>query len=71
MNGPNEVKNHPWIKNYPWDDLKKSRVKSPFIPPVRLIIIIEFRIKTILMQPTLIVIGKTRMKKACKRVKSS
>jgi len=23
LNGPNEVKNHPWLKNFPWDELAK------------------------------------------------
>ncbi len=34
LNGPIEVKNHPWLKNYPWDDLKAGVVKAPFIPSV-------------------------------------
>lgn len=34
LNGPSEVKNHPWIKNYPWEDLKSMKVKAPFIPAV-------------------------------------
>lgn len=33
INGPAEVKNHPWLKNYPWSDLETKRIKSPFIPP--------------------------------------
>ena len=31
-NGPNEIKNHPWFKNFPWDDLAKQNLKAPFIP---------------------------------------
>lgn len=33
VNGPDEVKNHPWLKNFPWDDLEHRRIKAPFIPP--------------------------------------
>ena len=36
LNGPEEVKNHPWFKNYPWDDLLNKTLESPFIPPVRI-----------------------------------
>lgn len=32
-NGADEVKNHPWLRDYPWDDLEKKRLKAPFIPP--------------------------------------
>lgn len=33
LNGPEEVKNHVWFKDYKWDDLLNRRFKSPFIPP--------------------------------------
>jgi hypothetical protein len=36
LNGPNEVKNHPWLKTYHWDELLNNRVKAPFIPPVNI-----------------------------------
>lgn len=32
-NGAHEVKNHPWLKDFPWDDLMNKRIKAPFIPP--------------------------------------
>ncbi|CDW85841.1 protein kinase domain containing protein [Stylonychia lemnae] len=32
LNGPNEVKNHPWLKSYPWQDLSQNFLKAPFIP---------------------------------------
>ena len=32
-NGATEVKNHPWMKNFPWQELQEKRVESPFIPP--------------------------------------
>lgn len=34
-NGVQEIKNHPWLKRFPWDDLKNKRVLSPFIPPAQ------------------------------------
>jgi serine/threonine protein kinase len=33
LNGPEEVKNHPWFKDYPFDDLLNNKIPSPFIPP--------------------------------------
>lgn len=33
LNGPLEVKNHPWLRDFPWDDLYKGALKAPFIPP--------------------------------------
>jgi protein kinase A len=33
LNGPQEVKEHVWFKNYPWDDLLNKKITSPFIPP--------------------------------------
>jgi len=33
LNGPEEIKNHPWLRDFPWLDLEKKRIKSPFIPP--------------------------------------
>ena len=34
VNGPEEVKNHPWIKKYPWDKLLKKEIEPLFKPPV-------------------------------------
>jgi hypothetical protein len=33
LNGPGEVKDHPWFKDYPFDDLLNYKIVSPFIPP--------------------------------------
>ena len=33
VNGFEEVKNHPWLVNFPWDDLEAKRLLAPFIPP--------------------------------------
>lgn len=33
LNGPEEVKAHPWFKDYPFDDLLNGLVAAPFIPP--------------------------------------
>jgi len=32
-NGAEEVKTHPWLRDFPWDALEKKHIKSPFIPP--------------------------------------
>jgi serine/threonine kinase 32 len=32
-NGAEEVKTHPWLKDFPWDDLLNKRIKAPFVPP--------------------------------------
>ncbi|KRX10940.1 Protein kinase-like domain [Pseudocohnilembus persalinus] len=32
INGPYEVRNHPWIKNYPWQKLHNKELLAPFIP---------------------------------------
>mmetsp|Transcript_21100 Transcript_21100/g.15439 ORF Transcript_21100/g.15439 Transcript_21100/m.15439 type:complete len:317 (+) Transcript_21100:166-1116(+) len=33
LNGPKEVKAHPWLKDFPWADLERGDLKSPFVPP--------------------------------------
>ena len=33
LRSANEVKEHPWIKKYKWDDLYSKKIKPPFIPP--------------------------------------
>jgi len=32
LDGPKEVKEHPWLKDYPWAKLAKKELESPFIP---------------------------------------
>lgn len=32
-NGSQEVKNHPWLADFPWKDLYKKKLRAPFIPP--------------------------------------
>jgi len=32
LNGPHEVKNHPWFKDFPWQKLHDKGLQSPFIP---------------------------------------
>jgi serine/threonine protein kinase len=32
LNGPAEVKAHPWIKNYPWQKLLNKEIDPPFLP---------------------------------------
>jgi len=31
-NGIEEIKEHPWLRDFKWDDLERKRLKSPFIP---------------------------------------
>eukprot|EP01017_Pseudomicrothorax_dubius_P039002 TRINITY_DN592_c0_g1_i3.p1 TRINITY_DN592_c0_g1~~TRINITY_DN592_c0_g1_i3.p1 ORF type:complete len:444 (-),score=107.91 TRINITY_DN592_c0_g1_i3:97-1428(-) len=35
LNGPQEVKAHPWIKNYPWTKLLNKEITPPFQPSRR------------------------------------
>jgi len=32
VDGPNEIKNHRWLKDYPWDKLYNKEIESPFVP---------------------------------------
>ncbi len=34
MNGPDEVKEHPWIKNFNWQKLINKDFTPPYIPVV-------------------------------------
>lgn len=34
LNGPQEVKEHPWIKSYPWDKLINKQLEAPYVPNV-------------------------------------
>ena len=34
LNGPEEVKNHPWIKDYPWKKLMEKELEAPYVPNV-------------------------------------
>lgn len=31
-NGSCEVKNHPWLRNFPWEKLLKKELSAPFLP---------------------------------------
>jgi serine/threonine protein kinase len=33
LNGPSEVKTHPWLADINWTDIYEKRIKAPFIPP--------------------------------------
>lgn len=35
LNGPMEVKGHPWIKDFPWKKLLEKELDAPFIPNVK------------------------------------
>ena len=34
QNGAQDLKDHPWFKDFDWDSLFKKKLGSPFIPPV-------------------------------------
>lgn len=34
LNGPDEVKKHPWFKDISWQDLDQRKIKAPYIPSV-------------------------------------
>ena len=33
-NGADEVKAHPWLRDFPWQDLYERKVRAPFVPPL-------------------------------------
>lgn len=33
FNGPQELKQHPWLADFPWNELEAGVMESPFIPP--------------------------------------
>ena len=32
QNGATDIKNHPWLRNFPWKDLNEKKLKAPFVP---------------------------------------
>ena len=34
VNGPSEVQAHPWLKDFPWQQLMEKKLKAPFVPNV-------------------------------------
>ena len=48
-NGPREVKQHPWFKNFPWDKLTKKELMTPFRPNVNNAIKIQNKFKFIVL----------------------
>ena len=32
VNGPSEIKAHPWLRGFPWDKLAKKQIEPPFRP---------------------------------------
>jgi len=32
VDGPNEIKNHRWLKDFPWDKLYTKELEAPFVP---------------------------------------
>ena len=37
LRGAIEIKDHAWLKYYPWKDLYDKKLESPFIPKVKVI----------------------------------
>jgi len=46
INGPDEVKNHPWIKNFPFEKLYTKEIDSPFVPSVKIIFFFNIFLKS-------------------------
>jgi hypothetical protein len=58
--GPSEVKNHPWLVDFPWEDLYNGKIKPKFVPKV-FIFKYKCRIRMIiLILRTLMKSGKTK-----------
>jgi len=34
LNGPEEVKKHPWLSDINWQELEQRKIKAPYIPSV-------------------------------------
>ena len=69
LNGPNEVKSHPWMRTFPWEDLKSSKLKAPFVPPVSYYeSYLMCRTKITLTRIIQTVTGRTKMWRGCRRV---
>ena len=34
VNGPNELKTHPWLRDIAWKELSDKKLVAPFIPNV-------------------------------------
>jgi hypothetical protein len=45
VNGPDEVKTHPWLANFPWEKLANKEMPSPFTVQVREEVVLNFRSK--------------------------
>jgi len=34
LNGPEEVKEHPWLRDFPWSRLENRELEAPYCPKV-------------------------------------
>ena len=39
VNGPDEVKAHPWLKDVAWGEIREMRLVAPFVPAVECVVI--------------------------------
>lgn len=44
-NGIDEVKNHPWLADLDWKGIHNKAIKSPYIPLVKTLFILEYLIE--------------------------
>ncbi len=68
LNGPSEVKRHPWLRHFPWEELKRRKLRAPFIPAVSYQISKFLSKKIILITRIRTVSGRTKTWKQCIRV---
>ena len=69
-NGPSEIRHHPWLKDFPWEALKKQAIKAPFLPPVtNQIFLIRCSLKTTLTKLIRMQNGKTKIPKGSRRLR--
>ena len=49
LNGPDEVKGHPWFKNFNWTLLHNKEIVAPFIPEVYYYYYYYYRLNRIIL----------------------
>lgn len=41
VNGPEEIKAHPWLASIDWELLERKKLKAPFAPDVKLAVSVD------------------------------